>query len=138
MTFNPSLTEPQARLRTAMASILERSAITNHVLDLELYYIQVALLWIQVVAAPEDIGISQNQLEQAYDWINEEITSSSNSRKNLRSIFILLLSSEGKKTMKRLKIKSHHRDLIKYFGVMMTDPEEHKKRMQQARSDKLY
>lgn len=135
MTLNSSLAGSKTKLHKAMTSILEHSAITNNVLDLELYYIQVALLWIQIVAAPEDIGITQDQLEQAYDWVNEEITRTSSTHENLRSIFVLLISAKGKKIMERLKIRSHHRDLIEYFGVMMTNPKEHKNRMEQVRND---
>lgn len=118
-----------------MRSLLQESGPINGVLDLGLYRVQIALLWIQITLDPEIIGIQEQDLEALHDLINAKLLQTPNIAQDLLAIFTFLVSADGQQAMLRLKVSSDHRELLDYFGTMIVHPVEHKRRMQAAREE---
>lgn len=125
----------QTYLQTVLNQLSSQSEVASGVLDLDLYQIQIALLWIQITAAPEDINASEDDLEAICDYMNDAIQAVLGEGYKLRQVFAYLGTHDGDMAMQRLKLKSYQKDLIDYFGTMITDPDEHQRRMRAARSE---
>ncbi len=120
-------------IHQVMAQMLEQSKVTERILDPDLYHVQISLLWIQLTVSPEQFGLTDNHLEAACRFVNQNMKASLGHCRNLDEIFVFLLSDAGQKAMNRLKISSYQKDLIDYFGVMITDPQEHQRRISAVR-----
>lgn len=129
--------EFREQVQSIMQAIADRSKLTERLMDVDLYHLQIALLWIQIAISPRDLGIEETQLEAAHLYINRELKRTSSKYQNLHQIFVFLTSDAGQEAIVRLKIKSYHRNLIDYFGIMITNPKEHKRRMLKAREESL-
>lgn len=130
-----TLTKIPEPLEQAMGSLLQESGPIEGVLDLDLYRVQIALLWIQITLDPEIIGVRAQDLETLHDLVNAELLQTPNIAQDLLAIFAFLVSVDGQQAMLRLKVGSHQRELLDYFGTMIVHPVEHKRRMQAAREE---
>ena len=126
--------ELASHLQMILDQIRSQSEIASGVLDLDLYRVQVALFWIQIAATPEEIGATESDLEAIYAHLNEAVQPVLGQGQTLREVFAYLLGGDGEAGMKRLKLKTYQQDLIEYFGTLITDPDEHRRRMQAART----
>ncbi len=132
-------TELHRRLETQFAPVMEdlarRAAVTDHVLDRDVYRILVATLWVNVVLAPEDAGLEADDLEALHDVINARIGPVLGTGETLRSCFRYLNGRDGERAMKEARLPPNHRDMLLYFASIILDPEGHRRWMDTLRDD---
>ncbi|MBK80886.1 MAG: hypothetical protein CMQ43_08230 [Gammaproteobacteria bacterium] len=132
-------TELHRRLDAQFAPVMDdlaaRAAVTDHMLDRDIYRILVATLWVNVVLAPEDAGLEERQLETLHDVINARIEPVLGAGESLRSCFRYLNGRDGERAMKEARLPPNHRDMLLYFASIILDPEGHRRWMDAIRND---
>lgn len=129
--LTPQLT---ANLQMILDQIKSQSEVASGILDLDLYKVQIALLWIQLTATPEEMGATEGDLRATCSFVNKTIQAVLGEGCELHQVFAYLGTNDGDRAMQRLKLTSYQKDLIDYFGTMINDPEEHQRRMLAART----
>jgi len=128
---------PQRELATRFAPVLddltERAAVTDGVLDREVYRILVATLWVNVVLAPGDAGLEDADLEPLHDVLNHRIAEVLGEGESLTACFRYLDSKNGERAMKEARLTPNHRDMLLYFASIILDPEGHRRWMEELR-----
>ena len=115
--------------------IVDRSTVTDKFVDRNLYQICVATLWANVVLNPEDVGISEHDLESLFEVVNAEVTGVLGSENDLKSCFRFINGKLGETAMKEAQLTKNHKDLLLYFSSMMLDPEGHRQWMADVREN---
>ena len=114
--FEPVLTE-----------LREKAAVATSFIDKNFFQVSVATLWANVVLSPEDTGITEDDLPNLHDVLNEEIASVLGPDEDLKTVFRFISSKDGEKTMIEARLNQTHKDLLLYFSSMILDPEGHRK-----------
>ena len=114
--FEPVLTE-----------LREKAAVATSFIDKNFFQVSVATLWANVVLSPEDTGITEGDLPNLHDVLNEEIASVLGPHEDLKTVFRFISSKDGEKTMVEARLNQTHKDLLLYFSSMILDPEGHRK-----------
>ena len=114
--FEPVLTE-----------LREKAAVATSFIDKNFFQVSVATLWANVVLSPEDTGITEDDLPNLHDVLNEEIASVLGTDEDLKTVFRFISSKDGEKTMVEARLNQTHKDLLLYFSSMILDPEGHRK-----------
>lgn len=132
----PSANSP-SELATRFAPVLddltERAAVTDGILDREVYRILVATLWVNVVLAPGDAGLEEADLEPLHDVLNRRIAEVLGEGQTLTGCFRYLDSKDGERAMKEARLTPNHRDMLLYFASIILDPEGHRRWMDELR-----
>ena len=114
--FEPVLTE-----------LREKAAVATSFIDKNFFQVSVATLWANVVLSPEDTGITEDDLPNLHDGLNEEIGSVLGPDTDLKTVFRFISSKDGEKTMVEARLNQTHKDLLLYFSSMILDPDGHRK-----------
>lgn len=125
----------QTLFQPVFNDIVDRSTVTDKFVDRNLYQICVATLWANVVLNPEDVGISEHDLEVLFDVVNAEVSQVLGSENDLKSCFRFINDKSGDKAMQEAQLTKNHRDLLLYFSSMMLDPEGHRQWMADVRDN---
>lgn len=105
----------------------EKAAVAASFIDKNFFQVSVATLWANVVLSPEDTGITEDDLPNLHDVLNEEIASVLGPDEDLKTVFRFISSKDGEKTMVEARLNQTHKDLLLYFSSMILDPEGHRK-----------
>ena len=105
----------------------EKAAVATSFIDKNFFQVSVATLWANVVLSPEDTGITEDDLPNLHDVLNEEIASVLGPDEDLKTVFRFISSKDGEKTMVEARLNQTHKDLLLYFSSMILDPEGHRK-----------
>jgi hypothetical protein len=124
-----------AQFAPVMEDLAERAAVTDHMLDRDVYRILVATLWVNVVLAPQDAGLEERDLEPLHDVINARIGPVLGEGETLRTCFRYLNSRDGERAMKEARLPPNHRDMLLYFASIILDPDGHRRWMDVIRND---
>ena len=114
--FEPVLTE-----------LREKAAVATSFIDKNFFQVSVATLWANVVLSPEDTGITEDDLPNLHDVLNEEIANVLGPHEDLKTVFRFISSKDGEKTMVEARLNQTHKDLLLNFSSMILDPEGHRK-----------
>lgn len=115
------------------ADIRDRSTVAERFIDRNLYSIYVATLWANVVLAPEDVGLLEEDLEDLHDLLHAEIAAALGAATDLKDIYKFVTSKEGERAMAEARLTQSHKDLLTYFASMILDPDGHRRYMDQIR-----
>jgi hypothetical protein len=124
----------ERRFAPVLDDLGERAAVAEGILDRNLYRILVSTLWVNVVLAPDDAGLAENQLEPLHDVLNHRIESVLGAGETLTGCFRFLNSRPGGEAMKAARLPEHHRDMLLYFASMILDPDGHRRWMDEIRN----
>ena len=113
--------------------IRSRSTVAERFIDRDLYRVYIATLWSNVVLSPEDVGLSEEDLEDLHDILLEEISDAIGPHDSLHPVFKFISSKDGERAMGEARLTQSHKDLLQYFASMILDPDGHKKFMDQIR-----
>jgi hypothetical protein len=113
--------------------IRNRSTVAERFIDRDLYRVYIATLWSNVVLAPEEVGLNEDDLEDLHDILLAEISSAIGPHDSLHPIFKFISSKDGERAMAEARLTQSHKDLLQYFASMILDPDGHKKFMDQIR-----
>lgn len=126
------------QLRTAFAPLLddigERSRVAERFLSRDLYRLNIATLWANVVLDPDDIGMSEADLPVLHDVLNDRLMETLGKDSDLQECFRFINSKAGERAMAEARLNRNHQDLLLYFASMILDPEGHKRWMEEVQS----
>lgn len=123
------------KLSEVLQQMAQNSAVTDSLVDKNRYRLYICTLWSNLVLEPEQLDLEVADLEQAFEVINDLAQDVLGESDAIRASFRFVSSSAGEREMSRSKISRNHRDLLAYFSSMILDPEGHKHRMSQIRSE---
>lgn len=127
------------KLREKLSVVLEQmarnSAVTDSLVDKNRYRLYLCTLWSNLVLEPDQLDLEANDLELAFEVINDLAHDVLGERDAIRTSFQFVASSAGENEMNQAKISRNHRDLLAYFSSMILDPEGHKQWLSQVRSE---
>ena len=109
--------------------IRERSTVTDRFLDRDLYRVYIATLWSNVVLSPEDVGLTDLDLEELHDVLLLELADALGPDESLHSVFKFITSKDGERAMGEARLTQSHKDLLQYFASMILDPDGHRRYM---------
>jgi len=115
------------------ADIRERACVADSFIDRDLYRVYMATLWSNVVLAPDEVGILEEDLEDLHDILNAEISDAIGANETLHSVFAFIASKAGENAMAQARLTQSHKDLLQYFASMILDPDGHRKFMDEIR-----
>jgi hypothetical protein len=126
------------QMQSAFAPLLddigERSRVAERFLSRDLYQLNVATLWANVVLDPEDIGMSEADLPLLHDVLNDRLSETLGRDCDLHTCFRFINSKAGERAMAEARLNKNHQDLLLYFASMILDPEGHKRWMDEIQS----
>ena len=107
--------------------------VTDHFIDKDQWQIFLTTMWSNLVMNPENLGMTEADLETAYAVIEDEAESRLGGRDALVDAFRFLSTKDGERCMEKAKLRKNHKDMLLYFASMMVDPEGHKQYMADLR-----
>ena len=123
----------EEQFKPVFEDIRERSTVVERFIDRDLYRVYVATLWSNVVLSPEEVGLTEEDLEDLHDILIAEISDAIGPQDSLHPLFQFITSKDGERAMGEARLTQSHKDLLQYFASMILDPEGHKKFMSDIR-----
>jgi hypothetical protein len=120
-------------LGPVLNDIRDRAAVAGRFIDKDLYRINLATLWANLVLNPEDVGLTQPDLETAHDFISAAAEREIGC--DLRACYAFVGSKSGEQAMAQARLGTQHRELLLYFASMILDPDGHRRWMDTIRAD---
>ena len=123
----------EGELNDRFAEILDdieaRSCVTDRFVDRDLYRLYLATLWANIVLNPDDVGLSEADLEPLHDYLNKRAGQVLGEEGSLTECFRFVNSKAGELAMQAARLNQTHRELLLYFASMILDPDGHKRWM---------
>ena len=107
--------------------------VTDHLIDKDQSRIYLTTMWSNLVMDPENLGMTEADLEDAYRVIEREAENRLGGEDALVEAFRFLTTKDGKRCMEKAKLRKSHKDMLLYFASMMVDPERHKRYIDEFR-----
>lgn len=123
----------ESRFDAVLDDLEARSRVAEHILDKDFYRILVATLWVNVVLAPEDVGIDDSHLEPLHDVMNRRIARVLGAGETLTGCFRYLDGKHGERAMREARLTATHRDMLLYFASVILDPQGHRRWLDELR-----
>ncbi len=123
--------ELKERFTPLLQNIADHSCVTDNFIDKDLYRINIATLWANIVLDPADAGLQEGDLEDLYNYLNDELANVLGRDESLKSCFRYLNSKPGDAAMTRARLPKNHRDMLLYFSSIILDPEGHRRWMEE-------
>ena len=123
----------QEQFQPIFDDIRERSTVAERFIDRDVYRVYVATLWSNVVLSPEEVGLTEDDLEDLHEVVLEQIQSAIGADETLHDVFKFISSKQGEQAMAQARLTQSHKDLLQYFASMILDPEGHKRFMDYVR-----
>ena len=82
---------------------------------------------------PENLDMTEADLEGAYKVIEREAENRLGGKDALVDAFRFLTTKDGERCMEKAKLRKSHKEMLLYFASMMVDPERHKQYMTEIR-----
>jgi len=115
------------RFGPLLAEVERRCGVAGAFVDKDLYRVNIATLWANVVLDPADVGLSEDDIEPLHDYLNAVIEPVLGRGATLTECFRFINSKPGEQAMERCQLTTTHRQLLLYFCSMILDPEGHKR-----------
>ncbi len=128
-----SYAEIQSVFDQVLASVVTDSTVADAFIDRELYQINLATIWTNVVLKPQDAGLETRDLETVHEVFNDHVASVLGGDSSLKDCFSFLNTTAGEQAMQRCRLNQMHKDMLLYFSSMILDPEGHEQWMAENR-----
>lgn len=125
--------EIASRLEPLFEEIDKQCVVADHFIDKDQWRLFVTTMWSNLVMSPESLGLSESDLEAAYQVIESTAEDRLGGDDALVDSFKFLTTKDGERCMEKAKLRKNHRDMLLYFASMMVDPERHKQYMDELR-----
>ncbi|MBV1906633.1 MAG: hypothetical protein KUG75_11180 [Pseudomonadales bacterium] len=123
--------EIESLFEPVLTKIFEDCQVTDSFIDREMYQINIATVWTNVVLKPDSIGLSENDLETVHNIFDEYAKIALGEENSLKGCFRFINAKAGEQAMKRCKVNQNHKDMLLYFCSMILDPEGHERWMEE-------
>jgi len=115
------------RFAPVLREIERRCSVAGSFVDKDLYRVNLATLWANLVMDPADADLTEDALEPLHDFLNQAMEPVLGRGQTLTECFRFINSKAGDETLQRSHVTQAHRDLLHYFCSMILDPEGHKR-----------
>ena len=119
----------EEKFRSVFDDIRDRLTVVDRFIDRDLYRVYVATLWSNVVLSPEEVGLSEEDLEDLHDMLLIEMSDAIGAQDSMHPLFQFISSKDGERAMAEARLTQSHKDLLQYFASMILDPDGHKRWM---------
>ena len=123
------------RLAPVIAQMEKNASVADSFIDKQRYSVFLGTLWSNLVLEPEQLDLTVDDLEIAFEVLNENAKKVLGGEDPITDSFRFISSPEGEKSLERFKITKNHRDLLAYFSSMILDPDGHKKWMKKFKEE---
>lgn len=111
--------EVREKFKTGIKDIVEMCSVSDAMFDKEMFQIYIATIWGNAVLDPERNGIEEQDLPLLHDFLNEELQALLNPDSTVSSCYEFIISEEGEKSIKRLRLARQHQDFLHYFARLI-------------------
>ena len=118
-----NIEEIRARFQPAIEEIISASGIDDQFVDKDRFRVYVATIWGNAVVEPERSGITETDLPDLHDFLNEEIETVLGAGETVTGCYEYLTSKIGEDAMNRLQVTQQHREFIHYFARLILGSE---------------
>ena len=125
-----------ARFAPVLGEIERRCSVAGAFVDKDLYRVNIATLWANLVIDPADAGLRDDDIEPLHDFLNLAIKPVLGGDQTLTECFRFINSKAGEQAMDRCHLTATHRQMLLYFCSIILDPSGHK-RWSEAQRKKL-
>ncbi len=116
-----------ARFTPVLREIERRCAVAGSFVDKDLYRVNLATLWANLVMDPSDADLTETALEPLHDFLNQRMESVLGRGQTLTECFRFINSKAGEQAMERCHLTATHRQMLLYFCSMILDPDGHRR-----------
>ena len=124
------------RFAPVLDEIEHRCSVAGAFVDKDLYRVNIATLWANLVLNPADADLTDNDMEPLHDYLNQIIEPVLGREQTLTECFRFINSKAGELAMDRCHLTTTHRQMLLYFCSMILDPAGHR-RWSDAQREKL-
>jgi len=121
--------EIQSIFDQVLKSVIADSTVADAFIDKELYQINLATIWTNVVLKPQDAGLEPADLETVHSVFSDHVAGVLGEKKTLKDCFGFLNTRAGEHAMQRCRLNQVHKDMLLYFCSMILDPQGHERWM---------
>jgi hypothetical protein len=125
-----------ARFAPVLDEIERRCSVAGSFVDKDLYRVNIATLWANLVMDPADAELTEDALEPLHDFLNRALEPVLGQGQTLTECFRFINSKAGEQAMDRCHLTTTHRQMLLYFCSMILDPEGHQ-RWSRAQRERL-
>tara|TARA_R110002072_G_scaffold7773_5_gene41544 strand:+ start:23189 stop:23575 length:387 start_codon:yes stop_codon:yes gene_type:complete len=111
--------EIRSRFQPAIQEIINASGVDDQFFDKDRFRVYVATIWGNAVLEPERSGITEADLPDLHDFLNDEIDELLGSPNTVTGCYEYLTSKKGEDAMTRLQVTKQHREFIHYFARLI-------------------
>jgi hypothetical protein len=115
------------RFAPVLDEIEHRCSVAGAFVDKDLYRVNIATLWANLVLNPADAGLTDDDMEPLHDYLNEVIAPVLGREQTLTECFRFINSKAGEQAMDRCHLTTTHRQMLLYFCSMILDPAGHRR-----------
>jgi len=124
------------RFAPVLREIERRCGVAGSFVDKDLFRVNIATLWANIVLDPSEVGLTDDDMEPLHDFLNQSIEPVLGHAQTLTECFRFINSKAGEQAMDRCHLTTTHRQMLLYFCSMILDPEGHR-RWANAQREKL-
>ena len=125
--------EIEQRLAPLFAEIDTQCKVTDHLLDKDRWRIYLTTMWSNLVIDPSSLGFAESDLEDAYEYIEEQAEERLGGNDALVDAFRFITTKDGERSMEKSKLRQRHKDMLLFFASMMLDPDKHREEIAKFR-----
>lgn len=114
-----TLNEIRERFSPALDEIIDRCRITDDFVDKEQFQVLIATIWGNAVLEPERSGITEAELENLHDFLNEQIERVMGEGATITRCFEFIVSKAGEDSMARQQVTANHKDFLHHFARLI-------------------
>ena len=115
------------RFAPVLGEIERRCSVAGAFVDKDLYRVNLATLWANLVLNPADADLTDDDIEPLHDYLNLAMKPVLGDDQTLTECFRFINSKAGELAMDRCRLTTTHRQMLLYFCSMILDPTGHKR-----------
>ncbi|HET6471904.1 MAG TPA: hypothetical protein VFG38_08675 [Pseudomonadales bacterium] len=115
------------RFAPVLAEVEKRCSVAGAFVDKDLYRVNLATLWANIVMDPDDAGLTEDDIEPLHDYLNTVLEPILGRGQTITECFRFINSKAGEQAMERCHLTQTHKQMLLYFCSMILDPEGHKR-----------
>ncbi len=116
-----------SRFAPVLQEIERRCSVAGSFVDKDLFRVNIATLWANLVLDPADAGLTDLDIEPLHDFLNRAIEPVLGRDQTLTECFRFINGKAGEQAMDRCHLTTTHRQMLLYFCSMILDPAGHKR-----------
>jgi len=124
------------RFAPVLREIERRCAVAGSFVDKDLFRVNIATLWANIVLDPAEADLTDDDMEPLHDFLNQSIEPVLGRGETLTECFRFINSKAGELAMDRCHLTTTHKQMLLYFCSMILDPAGHR-RWADAQREKL-